>query len=141
MVLWNEKVEEMIKVYVSPSCLSSKKVMQFFDKNNISYIKRNIIKEPLSESEIKTLLQFAPNGLSDIISARAKLIKLHVVKIENLKLSQIYQLIAKTPTVLKRPIILQENKERLQVGYNEDEIELFLRNENDNETNEQCEFF
>lgn len=131
----------MIKVYVSPSCLSSKKVMQFFDQNNISYIKRNIIKEPLTESEIKVLLQFAPNGLSDIISSRAKLIKLHAVKIENLKLSQIFTLIKKTPTILRRPIILQENKERMQIGYNEDEIELFLRNDNENENNEQCEFY
>ncbi|MBE4703771.1 Spx/MgsR family RNA polymerase-binding regulatory protein [Spiroplasma platyhelix] len=131
----------MIKVYVSPSCLSSKKVMQFFDKNNISYIKRNIIKEPLTESEIKVLLRFATNGINDIISSRAKLIKHHVFNIESLKLSQIYHLISTSPTVLKRPLILQENKERLQIGYNEDEIEIFLRNDSNNENNEQCEFF
>lgn len=131
----------MIKVYISPSCLSSKKVMQFFDKNKISYIKRNIIKEPLSESEIKSLLHFAPNGICDIISTRAKLIKFHAINIENLRLSELYSLIQNSPTVLKRPIILEENTERLQVGYNEDEIELFLRSNSDNENVEQCEFY
>lgn len=131
----------MLKVYVSPCCISSKKVIQFFEKNKISFVKRNIIKEPLSENEIKILLKCAPNGLNDIISSRAKLIKLHSVKIENLRLSQIYHLIKNEPTVLKRPLILEENKELLQVGYNEDQIEIFLRNENDNENIEQCEFF
>lgn len=131
----------MIKVYVSPSCLSSRKVTQFFDKNKISYIKRNIFKEPLSEEEIKSLLQFAPNGIHDIISERAKYIKVHAINIEKLKLSQVYALIKRSPTILKRPIILQEKHEYVQVGYNEDEIELFLRTEIDNENSEQCEFF
>lgn len=131
----------MIKVYVSPSCLSSKKVIQFFEKNNIPYVKRNIIQYPLSDSEIKLLLQLSPNGVSDIISSRAKYIKFHAINIENLKLSQIYEMIKTTPSILKRPIILEESKQRIQIGYNEDEIELFLRNNFDNQDNSQCKIF
>ncbi|MGL5268333.1 MAG: Spx/MgsR family RNA polymerase-binding regulatory protein [Spiroplasma sp.] len=131
----------MIKVYVSPSCLSSKKVIQFFEKNNIPFIKRNIIQYPLSNSEIKVLLQLAPNGVADIISTRAKFIKLHAINIENLKLSQIYEMIKTSPTILKRPIILQEDQKRIQIGYNEDEIELFLRSNFDNQDNNQCKIF
>lgn len=124
----------MIKVYVSPNCQSSKKVIQFFKKNNIPYVKRNIIKYPLTESEIKTLLQLAPNGVNDIISIRAKFIKNHVIHIENLRMSDIYDLVKKEPTVLRRPIILQEEKQRIQFGYHEDEIELFLRDSINDET-------
>lgn len=131
----------MIKVYVSPSCLSSKKVIQFFEKNNIPFVKRNIIQYPLSISEIKLLLQLSRNGISDIISSRAKYIKFHSINIENLRLSQIYEMIKATPSILKRPIILEESKEIMQIGYNEDEIELFLRNNFDNQDNSQCKIF
>lgn len=131
----------MIKIYVSPSCLSSKKVIQFFEKHNIPYIKRNIIQNPLTDSEIKLLLQFVPNGINDIISTRAKFIKTHAVNIENLTMLQVFSLIKNSPTVLKRPIILQENKKRIQVGYNEDEIELFLRGNVENEFDDYSKIF
>lgn len=131
----------MIKIYVSPSCISSKKVIQFFNKNNIPFEKINIIQTPPTKEEIKVLLQLAPNGITDIISTRAKFIKTHVVNIENLKLSDLYTLIKTTPTILKRPIILEENRNRLQIGYHEDEIELFLRTNADNEFKDQCKIF
>lgn len=131
----------MIKIYVSPSCLSSKKVIQFFEKHNIPYIKRNIIQNPLTDSEIKLLLQFVPNGINDIISTRAKFIKTHAVNIENLTMLQVFSLIKNSPTVLKRPIILQENQRRIQVGYNEDEIELFLRGNIGTEFDDYSEIF
>ncbi len=131
----------MIKIYVSPSCLSSKKVIQFFDKHKIPYVKRNIIQNPLTESEIKSLLQFVPNGINDIVSNRAKFIKTHAINIENLRMEEIYNLIKNSPTVLKRPIILQENKKRIQIGYNEDEIEIFLRGNLENELDDYCKIF
>lgn len=50
-------------------------------------------------------------------------------------------MIKATPSILKRPIILEESKEIMQIGYNEDEIELFLRNNFDNQDNSQCKIF
>lgn len=117
----------MKKIYFSPSCSSSRKTIQFFDEHNIGYIKHNIIKEPLTNQEIKTLLQLAPNGVNDIISAKSKFIKVHAVNIENLRLPEIYQLIKDEPRILKRPIIVDLTNKKIQVGYNEDEIEIFLR--------------
>lgn len=131
----------MIKIYVSPSCLSSKKVIQFFEKHKIPYIKHNIIQNPLTESEIKVLLQLAPNGVHDIVSSRAKFIKTHAVNIEMLRMNDIYDLIKNSPTVLKRPIILQEDKKRIQIGYNEDEIELFLRDSLEKEFDDYYKIF
>lgn len=131
----------MIKIYVSPSCLSSKKVINFFEKHKIPYIKRNIIQNPLTDSEIKLLLQFVPNGVDDIISSRAKYIKTHAVNIERLTMLEVFDLVKKWPTILKRPIILQESKQRIQIGYNEDEIELFLRENLENEFDNSLEIF
>lgn len=117
----------MKKIYFSPSCSSSRKTFQFFDQHSITYIKHNIIKEPLTENEIKMLLQLAPNGVNDIISEKAKFIKVHAVNIEALRLPEIYQLIKDEPRILKRPIIVDLVNKKIQVGYNEDEIEIFLR--------------
>ncbi|MDQ7983047.1 MAG: Spx/MgsR family RNA polymerase-binding regulatory protein [Spiroplasma sp.] len=117
----------MKKIYFSPSCSSSKKTFQFFDQHNIGYIKHNIITEPLTENEIKMLLQLAPNGVNDIISSKAKFIRVHNINIEKLRLPKVYQLIMIEPKILKRPIIVDLVSKKIQIGYNEDEIEIFLR--------------
>ncbi len=117
----------MKKIYFSPSCSSSRKAIQFFNEHNINYIAKNILKDPLTDQEIKTLLQFAPNGVNDIISTKAKYIKVHAINIEALRLPEIYQLIKDEPRILKRPIIVDLVNKKIQIGYNEDEIEIFLR--------------
>lgn len=117
----------MTKIYFSPGCSSSRKTIQFFDEHNIKYAKKNILKDPLTEQEIKTLLQLAPNGVNDIISTKAKYIKTNEINIETLRLPEIYQLVKDEPRILKRPIIVNLTNKKLQVGYNVDEIEIFLR--------------
>ncbi|MCL6429085.1 Regulatory protein Spx [Spiroplasma sp. JKS002669] len=117
----------MKKIYFSSSCSSSRKTIKFFNEHNISYTAKNIIKDSLTDQEIKTLLQFAPNGVNDIIATKAKYIKTHAINIETLRLPEIYQLIKDEPRILKRPIIVDFEKKKIQVGYNEDEIEIFLR--------------
>lgn len=121
----------MKKIYFSPSCSSSRKAIQFFNNHNLNYTAKNILKEPPTEQEIKTLLQFAPNGVNDIISSKAKYIKTHAISIEALRLPEIYQLIKTEPRILKRPIIVDFANKKILVGFNQDDIEIFLRNNND----------
>ena len=47
-----------------------------------------------------------------------------LMDIDDLSLTQLYDLISRDPSLLRRPILLDEK--RLQVGYNEDEIRRFL---------------
>ena len=44
--------------------------------------------------------------------------------LDELPMTELYALIAQTPGLLRRPIILDDK--RLQIGYNEDEIRRFL---------------
>jgi regulatory protein spx len=87
-------------------------------------MERNIISNPLTVDEIKSILRLTEEGTSEIISTNSKVFKELNVNIESLPLNELYKLIIEHPTMVRRPIILDEK--RLQVGYNEDEIRSFL---------------
>ena len=53
--------------------------------------------------------------------------QLNNIDIESLKVSELEKLIIENPSILRRPIIVEDNK--LQVGYNEEEIRVFIPKE------------
>ena len=65
----------MIKIYVSPSCSSCRKVKKWFDEQKIPYQERNIFHAVLDSKELKEMLAKSENGTDDIISNRSKIIK------------------------------------------------------------------
>lgn len=127
----------MIKLYVSPSCSSCRKVKKYFDHFNIKYIEKNIINTPITKDEIFKMLVRSENGFEDIISTRSKIFKEKDFDIENMKLNELVEFIIENPTVLKRPIIVTDFE--LQVGYNEDDITLFLPEDFRNLDCDKCE--
>jgi regulatory protein spx len=66
------------------------------------------------------MLKNTENGFEDIISTRSKYLQENNIDIESLKYSELEQLIIDNPSILKRPIIVDDNK--LQIGYNEEDI-------------------
>lgn len=114
----------MITLYTSPSCASCRKARNWLDIHNIPYVERNIIAEPLSVDEIKNILRVTEDGTEEIISQRFKTFKKLNIVLDELPLSQLLELIHQNPTLLRRPILIDEKK--LQVGFNEDEIRRFL---------------
>jgi len=114
----------MITIYTSPSCASCKKVKQWFDENKIPYKEKNIFTSVLNPDELKDIIKKTENGTDDIISTRSNIIKDGNVDIEDMKISELIQFIIKNPSVLKRPIMVDEN--RIQVGYNKYEISSFV---------------
>lgn len=114
----------MIKVYTTPSCSSCRKAKKFFEKENIPYLEKNIFVSELKESELKDILVKSENGTKDIISERSKIIKENKVDVDSMTISQLIQFIRKNPSVLKRPIMVDDTK--IQVGYNEEEIRVFI---------------
>ena len=127
----------MIKLYISPSCSSCRKVKKYFDHFNIKYEEKNIINTPISKDEILKMLMKSENGFEDIISTRSKIKKEKNFDIDNMKLNQLVDFIIENPTVLKRPIIVTDYE--LQVGYNEDDITLFLPEDFRNLDCDKCE--
>lgn len=113
----------MIKIYTSPSCSSCRKVKKWFDDNEIEYIEKNIFSPSLKESDIKEILQKSENGSDDIISKRSKIIKEGNIDIDEMTNGEFLKFVVQNPSVLKRPIIVDDTK--IQVGYNIDEITVF----------------
>lgn len=117
----------MLKVYTSPSCSSCRKVKEFLKESNIPFVEKNILSSVLNETELKDILAKSENGVDDIISKRSKIIKEQHINIDDMKIPELIEFIRNNPTVLKRPIIV--NDRLIQVGYNNEEIRVFLPKE------------
>ena len=113
----------MIVVYTSPGCASCRKVKQWLKDRNLPFTEKNIFKTLLDEEEIRYLLMRSENGTDDLISKRSKIIRENNVDIESMSLSELCDFVVHNPSVLKRPIIIDDKN--LQVGYDGEEIEIF----------------
>ncbi len=117
----------MIRIYTAPSCASCRKVKSWFKEHQIPYVEKNIFSTLLRDNELKELLERSENGTDDIISKRSKIIKERNVDIESMAISELITFIKANPSVLKRPIMIDER--RFQVGYNAEEIRVFIPRE------------
>lgn len=113
----------MIKLYVSPSCSSCRKVKKWFDEQHIPYVEKNIF-QSLNEEELRDMLNKSLNGTEDIISTRSKIIKEQNINLDDMSISEFVKFVKENPSVLKRPIMVDDR--RLQTGYDEDEISVFI---------------
>ena len=110
----------MIRIYTAPSCASCRKVKSWLKE-------KNIFSTLLREIELKELLERSENGTDDIISKRSKIIKENDIDIDSMSISELIKFIQENPSVLKRPIMIDER--RFQVGYNAEEIRVFIPRE------------
>ena len=115
----------MIVIYTSPGCAGCRKLKQWLKDREIEYKEKNIFKVLLSPEEIKYLLMRTDNGAEDIISKRSKVILENHIDIDDMTVDELIKFIQQNPSVLKRPIILNENN--FQVGYDSEEITTFSR--------------
>lgn len=117
----------MIVVYTSPGCASCRKVKQWLRERNLKFVEKNIFSTLLNENEIRHLLMRSENGTEDIISKRSKIIQEQKVNVEDMSIKELVRFIQHNPSVLKRPIIL--NERNFLVGYDEEEIGAFIPHE------------
>lgn len=113
----------MILLYTSPGCASCRKAKQWLKENDMNFVEKNIFTTLLKENEIKYLLQRSDNGTEDIISTRSKAFQALHCSLEDLSIAELVTFIQNNPSVLKRPIIVNENN--FLVGYDDDEITAF----------------
>lgn len=116
----------MIKIYVSPSCSSCRKVKKWFDEQKIPYEEKNIFSSDLKKDELKEILVKSENGAEDIISTKSKIVKEQHVDFDSMSVSQMIDFVRKNPSVLKRPIMVDDESDKMQVGYNADDIRIFI---------------
>ncbi len=114
----------MIHIYTTPSCSSCRKAKKWFEEHHIEYKEKNIFNIQLSREDILMMLRNTENGFEDIISTRSKIFQDMNIEIEEMSMNDLVEFIIENPSVLRRPIIIENNK--MQVGYNEDEIRTFI---------------
>lgn len=117
----------MIQIYTTPSCASCRKAKKWFDQYKIPYSEKNIFSIKLSKDDIFRMLANSENGFEDIISTRSKVFKEKRLEPDLMSTQALVEFIIENPSVLKRPIIINENE--LQVGYNNEDITIFLPKE------------
>lgn len=114
----------MITLYVSPSCTSCRKAKAWLEEQGLEYAEKNIFHEPLTKEEIKQILSLTEEGTSELISYRSQAYQGLTRDIEDLSLNELLDLFEQEPSLIRRPIIMDDR--RLQIGYNEEEIRCFL---------------
>ena len=114
----------MVTIYTTPSCTSCRKAVAWLKEHNIPFKEQNLFKQKLSRDQLKEILSLSENGTDDVISQKSKAFQ-HVKKdIDNYTLDELFTLMIENPTIMKRPILIDEK--RLQVGFNQEDIRSFL---------------
>jgi len=127
----------MIVVYTSPGCASCRKVKAWLRERHLPFIEKNIFQVVLHPNEVRYLLQRSENGADDIISKRSKIIQEGNYDIDSMSTSQLVDFIIANPSILRRPIIL--NDTAFQIGYDVEEIDAFVPAELRRIADEACD--
>lgn len=134
----------MIQMYTTPSCGSCRKAKKWFRDRDIPFTEKNIFSVKLTKNDIQSILSHTENGVHDIISTRSKVFMENDIDIDSMTMNELYEFIIENPSVLRRPLIVSD--ENLQIGYNEDDIRVFIPKEirrlmicMDCKNNEECD--
>lgn len=117
-------VIKVVKIYTTNSCASCRKAIKWFKEHNIPYREVNFFNTPITREDIMQMLENTEEGFEDIISTRSKVFAESKLNLEDMKFNELVDFIIKNPSVLKRPIIIDDHK--MQVGYNDEEIRTFI---------------
>ena len=115
----------MVELYTTPSCSSCRKAKRWLETHEIDYIEKNLMTTGISLEELKLILEKTENGFEDIISKRSRAFKENELDADEMSMNELLNFIIDNPSVLRRPILV-DNRGRLQVGYNDEEIRSFL---------------
>ncbi len=96
----------VVKVLHNGNCSKSNAVLEYLDENGVPFEIINIVEDPLSELEIKTVLKKLNQNVFHIIRKNEKL---YVEKYagKNLSEDEWIKILAENPSLIQRPIIIK----------------------------------
>lgn len=96
----------VVKVLHNGSCSKSNAVLEYLDENGVPFEMINFMEEPLTVSEIKTLLKKMNQNVFHIIR---KSEKLYMEKFANKNLSEEewIRVLSENPSLIQRPILIK----------------------------------
>ncbi|WP_449387037.1 ArsC/Spx/MgsR family protein [Chryseobacterium lineare] len=96
----------LVKVLHNGNCSKSNAVLEYLDENGVPFEIINIIEEPLSPLEIKTVLKKLNQSVFDIIRKNEKLY-LEKFADKNLTEEEWINILAENPSLIQRPILIK----------------------------------
>lgn len=99
----------MIKLLHNNSCSKSRGIFDYLNENHIEYELIDIVNEPLSALEIKTVLKKLGIDIQDLVRTNEKVF---VENYEDKDLSddELLLLLEKYPELIQRPIVIKGSK-------------------------------
>ena len=109
-----------LKIYTESNS-SSRKVVKWLNERDIDFIDIRLRSNVLTKQELKLLLSFTDNGLSDLLKRTT------TVSFDDMTLNKALDLLIADPRPLKSPILFDGNK--LRIGFNEEKLRCFIPRE------------
>ncbi len=116
----------MTKLFIISGSLGSRKAIAKLASMKVTAEIRNLNSQKITLEEFKEMLSLTEEGAMDLIATKSNDYKKLVesgVDFEELKLSELHELILSHPRLIKAPIILGKNK--AVFGYDEHEYDAF----------------
>jgi len=102
--------------YTYPSCTSCRKTKAWLKQHHIHFEERHIFKETPNIDELMQIIRLTKGGIKEILATRSETFKNLDVDIDELKVSEVLQLLHDVPKLLRRPILT--DGEKLIIGFN-----------------------
>lgn len=99
-----------ITVYEKPSCTTCRKVAKILMENGVDFEKVNYYVEPLSKSQLQSLLKKMKMKPSQLLRTNEDIYKKLNIKEKNFPENKILDLMIKHPDLVQRPIVVKGNK-------------------------------
>jgi regulatory protein spx len=103
-----------------PSCTSCRKTKKWLESNSVHYNERHLFKDTPTKNELLQILSLTTDGLDELLATRGETFKKLGINFEELRLSEVVNLMIDEPKLLRRPILTDGKK--LIVGFNPDAL-------------------
>ena len=120
----NNLGDNKVVFFTYPSCTSCRKAKAWLSEKGVKFEERHIFKNPPSVNELYEIIKKTSNGLDEILSTRSRLFKKLDVNFDEMKVSELLELLANDPRLLKRPILT--DGQNIVIGYNKPALEQYF---------------
>lgn len=96
-------------IYHNPRCSKSRQTLALIEENNVTPEIVEYLKTPLSADELKSIVSKLGVSVRDIIRNKESEYKENGLNDESLSDDAIYQVLANTPKLVERPIVVSGN--------------------------------
>lgn len=96
----------MIKILHNNSCSKSRGILEYLDENGVSFEIIDIINQPLSEMELRTVLKKLHLPLKEMVRTNDKIYR-DQFRDKNLDDDGLIQMLLQHPELIQRPILIK----------------------------------